>query len=271
MKFHLVASGSKGNCFILQEGKRTIVIDCGSTKKHLKESFEKLNIPINSIDLLLITHTHSDHISQLSLFDDVLVYSPVELEKRKDAKIIRPGCYFSIDKMKVSCIPLSHDAEKTVGYVFETEKEKLVYVTDTGYINTSYIPKFYDADYVIMESNHDVKMLMESSRPQYIKQRIYSDYGHMSNEDCAATLEAIITNKTKEIVLAHISAQANTYEQALNVTVNHLLETKKDELNENLRIVAAQQFEIISGGLDYEKVDDCSSLFASDLEWIFNN
>ena len=88
---------------------------------------------------------------------------------------------------------------------------------------------------------------------------------------CLSIKNFINAKKTKEIVLAHISAQANTYEQALNVTVNHLLETKKDELNENLRIVAAQQFEIISGGLDYEKVDDCSSLFASDLEWIFNN
>ena len=172
--------------------------------------------------------------------------------------------------MKVTTIPLSHDAERTVGFVFQTYNEKLVYITDTGYINTSHISLLYDADYIIIESNHDTEMLMKCNRPYFIKSRISSDYGHLNNEDCAYTLEAIVTSNTKEIILAHISQDANTYEKALSVNVNHLLKTKKEDLNKNLRMVAAQQFEIVSGGLRYEKVDNCSSLSFTNMEWIYN-
>ena len=271
MKFHLVASGSKGNCFVLQEGERTIVVDCGSTRKHLISSFNDINVNIDDVDLLLISHRHSDHVSQLKLFNNSLVYSPIPLDTRSDAKILHPLSFFTIDKtLRISTIPLSHDADVTLGFIFENETERLVYITDTGYIKDEYCEKLYDADYIIIESNHDVGMLMRCNRPHYIKSRIQGEYGHLNNEDCASTLEKIITSRTKEIILAHISQDANTYEQALKVTVEHLLKYKKDELNENLRIVAARQFETVSGGIDYEKVDDITTLPITCMEWVYN-
>ena len=125
MKFHLVASGSKGNCFVLQEGERTIVVDCGSTRKHLISSFNDINVNIDDVDLLLISHRHSDHISQLKLFNNSLVYSPIPLDTRSDAKILHPLSFFTIDKtLRISTIPLSHDADVTLGFIFENENEK---------------------------------------------------------------------------------------------------------------------------------------------------
>lgn len=271
MKFHLLASGSKGNCFVLQEGNRTIVIDCGSTKKHLVSSFHDVNINIDDVDLVLLTHNHTDHIKQLKLFENSLIYSPVFLEERKDARILRPRSYFTIDQtIKVTSIPLSHDADVTLGFIIENKKEKLVYITDTGYIKDEYTELLYGADYIIIESNHDVGMLMKCNRPYYIKSRIQGEYGHLNNEDCANTLEKIVSSNTKEIVLAHISQDANTYEKALEVSVNHLLKYKKDELNNDLRIVAAKQFEIVSGGIDYEKVNDIDSLPITCMEWVYD-
>ncbi len=266
MNFHLIASGSKGNCFILQEGKRTVVIDCGGTRKHLVSSFHSLNIDIKDVDLLLITHNHNDHISQLGTFKDSLVYSPVILEKRLDAKIIKPRQSFKIDNMVVTAIPLSHDSGITVGYIFETEAEKLVYVTDTGYMHSSNINLMKNADYIIMESNHDLAMLNNCSRPRYLKSRIMSDTGHLCNEDCAAVLEKIITKKTKKIILAHISQETNTYELALKTNVKLLMEADI-KLNDNLKIIAAKQFE---GGIDYEESINSSYSLASSVEWVFN-
>ncbi len=270
MKFHLIASGSKGNCFILQNDKRVIVIDCGGTRRHLISSFNKLGIDINKIDLLLITHSHSDHISQLPVFKNCLVYSPVYLEKREDAKILRPRQTFKIDKMVVTPIPLSHDSGITVGYIFECNNEKLVYVTDTGYVHSSNIELMKDADYIVIESNHDLTMLMNSSRPQYLKSRIKSDTGHLCNEDCAVVLEKIVSKKTKKIILAHISEETNTYELALKTNVDYLLENKRCDLNNDLKIVAARQFEIVSGGIDYEESFNSDYSISSCVEWVFN-
>ncbi len=106
--------------------------------------------------------------------------------------------------MRFTPIALSHDALNTVGYIVENGIEKLVYITDTGYINEKHIPRIKDADYIVLESNHDVQMLMATSRPQFTKQRIYSDTGHLCNEDCAAVLDQIVTEKTKMIILACI-------------------------------------------------------------------
>lgn len=269
MKYYLLESGSKGNCFVLQEGKRTIVIDCGGTSKYLKDSFKKLNISFSDVDVLLISHTHIDHISQLSLFKNNLVYSPVKLEKRTDAKIMKPLGYFMVDNIKVTPIPLSHDTSITLGFIFETKKEKLVYITDTGYLNKNYINRLKGADYIILESNHDVEMLMSSSRPHHIKQRIFSDTGHLCNEDCALILEKIVSENTKDILLAHISLEANTYEKALEVNVNHLINSGC-LLNKDLRIVAAKQFEIVAGGKLYEENNSYNYNSNVNLEWLFN-
>ncbi|MBQ5414575.1 MAG: hypothetical protein IIU22_00160, partial [Firmicutes bacterium] len=88
-------------------------------------------------------------------------------------------------------------------------------ITDTGYIRDAVIPLLKGADYIILESNHDTEMLMKTSRPMFLKMRIAGDSGHLCNEDCAAVLRKIVTSKTKMVVLAHISQQANTREKAL--------------------------------------------------------
>jgi phosphoribosyl 1,2-cyclic phosphodiesterase len=254
MEFALYASGSKGNCFVLRDGTAAVMIDCGSTKKHLFKSMEDTGIVREEIDALLITHDHSDHISQIRHFADLPVYSPVEIDGVETFRV-RPMTPFFIETLRITPLALSHDAPETTGYVFEDGIEKLVYITDTGYVNENYLPLLSGADYIIMESNHDVGMLMRTRRPQFLKARIYSDQGHLCNEDCAEILSRIVSDKTRMIILAHISQEANTRELALETSRRVLLEKCSDRMNDELILSAAGQYEMIRKGLGNEKVD----------------
>ncbi len=254
MEFALLASGSQGNCFVLRDDETVIMIDCGSTKKHLLASFEKIHLQFSDIDALLVTHDHTDHVSQLRHFLHQDIYSPIDLP---DAEVftVRPNRSFVIGSVQITPIALSHDALNTTGYILENGFEKFVYITDTGYVNQKYMPLLKGADYIVMESNHDTAMLMRTSRPQYVKSRIISDQGHLSNEDCAGVLNAIITEKTKMIILAHISRQGNTREKALEVNRNYILENHDGPLHKDLVLCAAGQHEMIRKGFDDEERD----------------
>jgi len=254
MEFALLASGSQGNCFVLRDGETVLMIDCGSTKKHLLASFDKLHLKFSEIDALLITHDHIDHVSQLRHFLNQDIYSPIELP---DAEVfaVRPNRPFVIGSVKITPVALSHDAYNTTGYILENGFEKFVYITDTGYVNRRYLPLMKGADYIVMESNHDTAMLMRTSRPQYVKSRIISDQGHLSNEDCAVILNDIITEKTKMVILAHISRQGNTREKALEVNRSYILKNHEGMLHKDLVLCAAGQHEMIRKGFDDEERD----------------
>lgn len=254
MEFALLASGSKGNCFVIRDGTGVLMIDCGTTRKYIFSHLDQLGISRDEIDALLITHDHSDHIAQIRSFSDLPVYSPVEIDGIESFHI-QPMRPFTIETMRITPLALSHDAPGTVGFVIEDGIEKLVYITDTGYVNQNYLPLLQEADYIIMESNHDVGMLMATRRPQFLKYRIYSDQGHLCNEDCADVLNRIVSDRTKLIILAHISREANTREKALEVTRRALLEQSGNRLNRQLVLAAAGQHEMIRKGFGYEEMD----------------
>ena len=259
MKFVLMASGSKGNSFLLRDDQTTIMIDCGSTKKYLTGCLEELGVAIPDLDALVITHDHSDHVSQIRHFREVSIYSPVEIPDL-DVFQVRPLQKFTIGSLEFTPLPLSHDALNTTGYIITNGVEKLVYITDTGYVNERYLPLMKGPDYIVLESNHDVGMLMRTRRPQYLKQRICGDEGHLNNEDCAEVLNRTVNENTKMIVLAHISQQANTREQALEVSRNVLLHEHDGNLNGKLILAAAGQFEMIRKGWDNEEEMDPGSV-----------
>lgn len=250
MKFALLCSGSKGNSFVLADETVHILVDCGGTGSNLLHSLEKLELEVRDLDAVLLTHTHTDHISQLKLVKDRPLYASTDLIYQ--STLVQAEHSFMIGHVTVMPIGLSHDAPHTVGYVFTTWREKLVYITDTGFVREKYIPLLKGADYIVLESNHDVQMLMHTSRPQYLKARIAGDEGHLCNEDCAGVLKRIVTSKTKVVILAHLSQQANTRERALQVSREALRGV--GDRNAHLLLAAAGQFEMIRGGAD-EKVD----------------
>ncbi len=240
MKFHSIASGSKGNVFIVENGTTKLIIDAGTTQKNIKGALETLEISLDQLDCLLITHDHSDHISAINLFKNHKVYSPTEVKVQYEA--IEPYQTFNHGSFTITSIATSHDTENSVAYIIKDDKHKLVFITDTGYIRNDDLQYLKDADIIVMESNHDPELLMQSNRPYITKQRILSDKGHLSNETAGTILSQIVSDKTQEILLAHISEEANTDSLALETAKRYL-----NGFKGQLRVL--QQHEIVSGEL----------------------
>lgn len=257
MKVSLLNSGSAGNCCIVRSSKTTLMIDCGSpTQKYLKQAMNEVSVSVSDLDAVLITHNHSDHIRWLNMVRKVPVYSYCPLVCRNTKKeelyinhhLIVPDEIFEINDFTIQTLGLSHDAGNTLGYVItlNTTGEKLVYVTDTGYFPMSYQAEIAGADYYIFESNHDPDMLLKTSRPMMTKQRILSDVGHLCNQDSANLLAGAVTKRTRKIVLAHLSREANTENLALEALENALHE--KGYCLQDFDAEAAGQFDITEFG-----------------------
>ena len=266
MRFWMLASGSKGNCFVLKTAGAQIVIDCGTTRRYLTQSFRQIEVDWQQSDALLLTHGHRDHISQLKMFSGVRTYASFDLsEELTGQRWVRPLESFCIGDIRVTPVPLSHDAPCTVGYLLETARTKLVYITDTGYLRQDCLPLLKNADYYVMESNHDVGLLMKTSRPYPIKMRILSDSGHLCNEDCAALLSRLVGGRTRSVVLAHLSEEANDPALALETTVRRL---RKENIADGLSVSVAAQYEILEGGDRREETADSACLRAGVLEFV---
>ncbi|MGL5540956.1 MAG: MBL fold metallo-hydrolase [Erysipelotrichaceae bacterium] len=245
MKFALLASGSKGNACIVKSKDTHILIDCGTTQKYLKNSFASLQLDVEKIDALLLTHSHSDHISAVKLFEPYPKYGHAALRVHGHTPV-EPLAQWTIKDVVITAIPLSHDSEGTMGYVLRSESHSLVYITDTGYVKEELLPLIRNADYYIFESNHDVELLMATNRPMSIKQRILSDSGHLCNEDAAGLLAKLVGPQTKEIVLAHLSEEGNHPQLALKVLHETFALHGVDATH--LKVRAASQFQILIGG-----------------------
>lgn len=265
MRYINFCSGSKGNCTLIESGETRLIVDCGSTKAYLSHSLHNWGIHLSTVDALLITHSHGDHIAQLKMFDSVeQCYSPVKLKNRSNINTPMPYVPFMIKDIQVTPIVLSHDSGLTYGYVFEHNQERLVYITDTGYLKESDFSFIQNADYYIFESNHDVDLLMNTTRPYPTKARILSDNGHLSNQDSAAILASVIGPQTKEIVLAHLSEEANTPELARSVLLENLIDTN---CHPDLNIRCAFQTQSVSGGhLDEKQLTQNLNLSFAHLE-----
>ncbi|WP_294731239.1 MBL fold metallo-hydrolase [uncultured Faecalibaculum sp.] len=216
MRVDLLCSGSKGNSCLVTSGDARLLIDCGSTKRYLTQALAQVDVRVEDLLAVLITHSHSDHISQLKLVKDVPLFSCCELKEGVRKHRIMPGDWFILGPFRITVIALSHDAPGgCVGYKIDDGTSTLVYVTDTGFVPNAARDVLAGADAYVFESNHDVEKLMATNRPMYLKQRILSASGHLNNADSAHCLSEIVTGKTKEVILAHLSDEANTPDLAL--------------------------------------------------------
>lgn len=249
MKIKVIRSGSKENCTLIETKTTTILIDIGCNFITLKTVLEKENIDVHTIEKVLITHIHSDHTRGLKTLLNQLNVKVIIPEKmtKELSRIIDPKHFeivednFKIGDISVELIHTSHDTEASVGYIMKAEEKEIVYITDTGYINRKYFNKISNKDLYLIESNHDEIMLMEGPYPQYLKQRILSDEGHLSNSTTARYLSKIIGPRTKTIILAHVSENNNTYELVYETTKNKLKQENKNV--ENI-LVAHQKEEL---------------------------
>lgn len=237
MKVKVLASGSKGNVTYVEDGNTRLLIDIGMRCIYVEEKLREMDVEPKTIDAILITHTHSDHIQGLKTFArkyNTKVYISPKMESEIDAKNIEYLTKeMTIGDIDIKVFKTSHDVP-SVGYILN---EKLVYITDTGYINNKYFDMLRNKKIYIMESNHDIEMLEEGPYPYHLKQRVWSDKGHLSNKMSAEYLSNLIGDNTYAVVLAHLSEINNKEELAL-------LEFNEKENNRRVeKLIVARQKE----------------------------
>ena len=250
MYFNVIASGSKGNATLIVHHSTVILIDLGITLTRLNEELAFLHLSLKDIDALFITHEHSDHLNGLKAISPKKMYALARTIPGNLSNVIDMYETVNIKELKITPFPISHDAINPCGYVVESENEKLAYMTDTGIFLDEALCVMSNPDYLIIESNHDVAMEMKTHRSLQLKQRIMSNHGHLCNEDSAFASLEIIGDKTKEIVLAHLSEEANTPEVALNA-YRKVFSYKGKDINK-YHVRCASQNEHLIGG-DYHE------------------
>lgn len=243
IKFCVLSSGSKGNCTYIEINEKKYLLDIGTNFLYTTTKLNEIGIDYKDIDAVFITHLHVDHIGGLKKFlkeHDCKVYLTQLMHDNLDFEINNFEIYkedIAIDDLVFNTIKLSHDTPECRGYIFNDGDKSLVYITDTGYINAKYHQKLFNKNAYIMESNHDVDMLMNSKRYRPLKMRILGDEGHISNKDCSYYLSKFIGDNTSKIVLAHLSEEANTPELAYEANISvvcgkDLLLAKQNERTE---------------------------------------
>lgn len=223
MECIVLASGSKGNCTYLEIGNEKILIDCGISYKQTKDRLKEFNKTLDGLAKIFITHEHSDHVAHMEMLaknHDFDIYLSEGTYKNLNKKIkwkidsyrfktMIPEEVFLCEGYSVLPFNVYHDALDPFGYRFIEKGKSLVYITDTGYFPQRKYDLIRNAEAYIIESNHEVEMLLESERPWLLKRRILDDKGHLSNEDSANLLLNVAGDKTKYIILAHLSEDCN--------------------------------------------------------------
>lgn len=250
MRFIPLFSGSSGNASVLEAGGTTLLIDAGVTAKAMLIALSDLGIPADRIDGILVTHDHSDHIKAVGTLAKkyglpVYANAATALAIQSGAKgfddinfrIFRSDEDFYIGDVNIHPCRTPHDARESVGFIFTHRGRKLTYLTDIGCFRENMFNKAAGSDLVFIESNHDVKMLLNGPYPYYLKQRILSEHGHLSNENCGKALVRLYETGVRFAVLAHLSRENNTEEAAFS-TVTGVLE---DAGIDDMQIVVAKR------------------------------
>lgn len=246
MKVCVLSSGSKGNSTLVITDKVKILIDLGTTTSYVEAALNNLNVDVKEISHILITHSHVDHIKGLKVF--IKRYNPVILVTEDMKNVLEKELgnfryeYYEdkkaiIGDLIVNVIKTSHDAEESIGFVLTNNNSSMVYITDTGYINQKYFKILSNNNLYVLESNHDIKMLMDGPYPYYLQQRVRGDKGHLSNKQASDYLCKFIGDNTRKIVFAHISEHNNSYEKVIE-TFNE--ELSKNDMNFDDVLIAKQ-------------------------------
>lgn len=229
MRICSIASGSSGNCIYVGDENTHILIDAGISKKAIEAGLHQLELDGQDLDGIFITHEHSDHIKGLGVMArryEIPMYGTREtlnyikrvssLGKIPEGLFweVEPDQDFQVNSLTLKPFRISHDAANPVAYRVESGKKSVAVATDLGVYTDYTVEHLKGLDAILLEANHDIRMLQTGSYPYQLKQRILGKYGHLCNEMSGQLLDAVLSDKMKRIFLGHLSKENNYPELA---------------------------------------------------------
>jgi phosphoribosyl 1,2-cyclic phosphodiesterase len=255
VQFTILGSGSSGNCAYVETENSRVLIDAGFSPRQIRQRLAMIGRTPENLSAILITHEHADHITGLFCLAEKLripIYCNREtqeaiawsLKERWNGKrdplfdgmekttgdflqklewrLFQTGDQFELNDLLVETFPIPHDAQDPVGYLLRTSAGNFGFVTDLGHMTKLVIERVRPANVLVLESNHDIRMLQNSNRSWSLKQRILGRHGHLSNEAAADAATEIMSDGLKHLYLAHLSRECNKPELAMQVMAERL-------------------------------------------------
>lgn len=225
----ILGSGSGGNSAYVETEETRILVDAGFSARQIRQRLASIGRAPESLNGILITHEHSDHIQglavlcaqlQIPIYCNRLTKDALErlLQARFNWRIFGTGDTFDIGDIKVDTFTVPHDASDPVGFLLRTAGGNIGFLTDLGHATKLVIERIRQANILLLETNHDMKMLQDDPRrPWSLKQRILSRHGHLSNEAAAEVAAQVVSPALKHLYLGHLSRDCNTPELAHRV------------------------------------------------------
>jgi phosphoribosyl 1,2-cyclic phosphodiesterase len=248
MKFiiSILGSGSKGNSIYIETDRVSLLIDAGFSAREIERRLSTNGFDIARLRALLVTHEHTDHVKGLGplyrkygveVFSTSGSIPKKEANKITDFNKVIPGKLFQIENLRILPFAIPHDATNPVGYRLEVGEKSVVVATDFGHPTPLIKERMKEADLIIVEANHNEKMLWNGKYSWELKQRIRSNVGHISNKECGNLLLEVLSKKTKRVYLSHISEENNTYKKAFTEVATSLLQRfSKDKISSFLKV-----------------------------------
>lgn len=242
LNFCSLYSGSSGNSLFVQTDNTNLLIDAGVSSKKIEQALNDIEVDPHSLDGILITHEHSDHVQGLGTFskkfdlpvfvnEETLDAMPKQKDKinSKNIKKFKVSEKFSIGDLTINPFSIPHDAANPCGFTLLKDNKKISIATDIGHMTNDILKNIDGSSFILLESNYDPEVLKCSHYPYYLKTRIAGPSGHLSNEMAGKTISFLLKSGLKNAMLGHLSKESNFPELAYKTVIDELLSNSYDE------------------------------------------
>jgi phosphoribosyl 1,2-cyclic phosphodiesterase len=234
VRLTILGSGSSGNCAYVETDETRVLIDAGFSLRQIRQRLASIGRAPENLTGILVTHEHSDHVQSLPalcgklgipLYANRPTHEAVEsqMQTRLACRLFTTGTSFEVGDITVDTFSIPHDAQEPVGFLLRTSAGNIGFLTDLGHATRLVLERVRPANALVLEANHDVKMLQDCPRrPWSLKQRILGRHGHLSNEAAADAAEQIMSAELRHLYLGHLSRECNRPELAQRVVNDRL-------------------------------------------------
>jgi len=252
VRIAVLASGSSGNAILISTDSASVLVDAGISARRVSRAAADLGVSPESIDAVLVTHEHSDHVAGLSTLTrrfGLLVAATVgthsvirqRFPRAVESTEIEAGREYLFGDLCVTPFATSHDSAEPVGFSITDGCRRVAIATDLGVVGRNVRRHLFEADCAVLEFNHDERLLLEGSYPWHLKQRILSNVGHLSNDAASRELVRSADAPLSLLILAHLSKENNDAELAQEAAARGLERAGRSDV----RVLVAKQSEVL--------------------------